>query len=219
MLGTGVIGGAAFPEVVGELASHSNSFTTSHSIPYPGGTTQAGERLLALLRLDKATISSGLSGWTDVTDSGTLYVVFKVADGSEGGTLDLTLSSSRVHASIIYRLRGVVGTPEAQSGDGSGTAPNPPSLTVPWGIKKTLWIAAVGQIRILGSPQPAISGFPAGFTNGLADKAYPGSGSSVAVGAARLFDESTDTIDPGAFTANASAASGTAVTIGIRGRG
>jgi len=211
--------GAAFPKVIGELASQSDSFSTSHSIPYPGGTTVSGERLLFLTTIPEVLVSAGLAGWTAVVSGTSLYAGYKIADGSEGSSLDLTLSSSRVHASIIYRLRGVVGSPEVQSGNGSGTAPDPPSLIVSWGIKKTMWIAAVGQSRTLGSPQPEITGFPVGFANGLAEKAFPGSGASVAIGAARVNDDTTDTVNPGAFSATASAASGIAITIGLRGTG
>lgn len=210
--------GAAFPLVVGALASHNNTFGTSHSIPYPSGTTAAGELLLLLTTIPGVVITAGLSGWTSLlSDGGNLTVYVKTASGSEGSSLGLTTSSNRVSASIIYRISRWQGTPELQSGTGGGTAPDPPSLTASWGVKKTLWLAAVGQVRTLGSPQPEITGYPSGFTSGLGDKAYPGSGSSYAIGAAQLEDETTDTKNPGAFTATASAASGVAATLAVQG--
>jgi hypothetical protein len=148
------------------------------------------------------------SGWSTLYatpfDGGSINCCacfYKTATGSEGSTVEMALTWSRLSA-VTYRISGwdtgetpEAGTPAKNSGS---TAPNPPSLTPSWGSDKTLWLVASHS-----SAGSSVS-YPTNYSNGVTG--YSGIDNAYHVrtaGAERTLEATSE--DPGAFTLGSSA--------------
>lgn len=185
-------GVGATPTVVGVLASH-NDFATSHSFSVPGGGTVAGELLLLGC---SGTSWSAPAGWSTLLNSGNAAVFYKVASGSEGGTITVTSGSAGPSGASIYRISGYSGAPEAASASSTGTAPDPPSLTPSWAAANTLWIAFAESF--VSAVSLSFSSYPSGYSNGVNDTGNS-FGVVWAMSASAQLASSATSEDPGAF--------------------
>ena len=152
----GLSGGAPIapsgePEVSASVTG-GTGIVTSLDVGIPAGS---GGLLLIVLRLTRGSGSAGVntpSGWTKATDGGTfigeLAALWRIADGTEGSTVTVTLDNAAFTAWVAYRISGAasIGTPV----EGLVTAYNvhtPPELTPSWGSASVLWIAVQSTRR------------------------------------------------------------------------
>jgi hypothetical protein len=136
---------------------------------------QSGELGLALVATEFQTVTWP-SGWSSLgvtAGEGTNSYFssrYRIFDGSETGSITLTLSSDPVAASYyrIFRISGYnpLGTPEvAGSGGFNSSQLNFQSLSPSWGSGDTLWIAAAAVYDGAGSA--AMTGTPIGYSGCL----------------------------------------------------
>ncbi len=170
-----------FP-VVAATNTSSDTSGTNHTVNLPTGIT-AGDRLVVFF--GAAGVDGTFpTGWTKL--GGTyLDVAWRVADGTEGATITVTTPSSTGTGHVSYRVTGA-GAVESANVNGSGTAPNPPSLTPSGGAKDYLWLVA-------GALNNTLTGAPTNYTNYL-ESTYP----TWELGTARRSLNAASE-DPGAF--------------------
>jgi len=160
--------GTAAPTVAATNSGNNNTAGTSHTCNLPASIS-AGDLLILSVSADNTTISTP-SGWTqlctDINGTGArLSVFYKVAGGSEGGTVSVSTGASTRSSHASYRITGYSGTPEAQTTNGSSTTPDPPSLTPSWGTFKTLWIVALASKTAIVFTSHTVSAYPTGYSN------------------------------------------------------
>ncbi len=140
-----------FPNVVGTATSAKTSITgTTHTVSLPSGI-EAGDLLLIFWAdaTNVATAPNTPSGWTqlysDNSNGGYFRICwYKVADGSEGVSIDITAGEERsAHSSYRIAATTFQGSPFAgTAASGNNQNPDPPSLTSGFGNVNTLWIAS-----------------------------------------------------------------------------
>lgn len=202
-----------FPTLAGSNTSSVAVASTSHPVALPA-SVGAGDLLIIISALSGGGSFSGLDGFTSLlTPSGVAgQVLYKVATGSEGGFANLTTLATRTSASGSYRITGYSSSPEGAKTDfTSGTNPDPPSLTPSWGALDTLWIA--GCI-VTGSGNPAVSAYPASYTNTITVGVESGANDQCIGAATRQVNASSQ--DPGTFTLSPVGATVTAVTVAVK---
>lgn len=145
----------AFPATAAPTETTFTASPTDHDCDLPA-TINTGDLLLLLFGSEDAGssgITAGPAGWTELINFTELRVSYismgvyaKVADGTEdGGTARITTGVGGNGASHCYRITnwlGAIGGVEASSAiGGSGTSPDPPSLTAGWGVADNLFFA------------------------------------------------------------------------------
>jgi hypothetical protein len=193
-----------YPQLVSTMTdADSDTSATSQTISLPP-TYSAGD--LLVLFLSTQTNATGTintpSGWTATFQTaggaGTqmLAMFYKVATGSEGSTVTVTITASTRLIGNAYAIQAgtYTGTPTyASVGDsGASTSADPPSLTPGAGSTKYLWIAAVAC-----GPGSAPTGLPTGFGNQI-DAVLTGT-SRPTLSSARE-ELTASSLDPTAFT-------------------
>ncbi len=139
----------AFPVVEGTATSDEASDVTAHVVTLPGSIV-SGETLVVWIGGIKFTsvTFSPPGGWTELDDTYVsktgAAVLYRIADGTEGGTITVTSSSAVKSGSVALRISGAGDTPEiAVFGAASNSnSPDPPNLTPSWGSADTLWLAS-----------------------------------------------------------------------------
>lgn len=206
-----------FP-IVAATNTSSASTSTTPSVSLPSGIV-AGDLLLAFVSNQTAITGRNVSwpaGWTELYDkSGSQYGqagAYRVADGSEGASITVTMSGSVSNtAHITLRITGVKSgqAPEAGAATAvSSTAnPDPPSLTPSWGSDNDLWIAIAG-----GAAVSSVSAYPTNYADNQLTSANSGF-ARIAVSTRNLNAASED---PGTYTWSG-ATNSIAETIAIRG--
>ena len=136
----------AFPVVE---ATATDSFKSkTPNVNLPTGIT-SGDLLVMFIggRDDVGTGGIGWpAGWTELMDdldtgNPRAAVAYRIADGTEGSSIGITMSSDRDLVSYCYRISGTSGNaPEIADATGTSSSPNPPNLTPTWGSKDTLWL-------------------------------------------------------------------------------
>lgn len=211
----------SLPSIVGTPATTAGGTASSSPVFNLPTGIRAGDLLLLVHSYAGGVGATPPSGWADVRISTTgapttidLHVAHRVADGTEGATVTLSLSASNKFAGICYRVRdhGVKVVSASQNtpgdilvttGDPGGTSanPDPPQLTAS-ALDDYLWFAAEGN-----NGTATVTTYPTGYTYNQQNIASGGSGGVttkcvVGVGARQLNALSED---PSAFTINASA--------------
>lgn len=196
-------GGGATPTLLDRTPTRFASNTTNHLVAMPA-TVAAGDLLVCLISTasNSATITTP-AGWTagstEASDGGPkVFLFFKTATGSEGGTTVDFVTSAGIRASA-HVLRFQVGTysgnPEvvySENGPGVPSAnPDPPNISPSWGSANTYWVifCAPG-----GAPTVSV---------------YPGSSGLITttstISMATCYDTTPgSSLNPGAFTISAS---------------
>src|SRR6186713_2996358 len=200
----------AAPSVVGTpVETAISTASTSHVVSLPSGA--AGNMFLAILSKGSAGTTPSvntLTGWQELLDEAIvlgLYIAVKECDGTEGATTTFTLSSATRGAWIVYEVSGqeVFATQAPQVGTtatGSGTTPDPPSVSVTGGTKNILTIACFGRDGEEADDDTWVTSAPAGFGT-LLQKACGTAGTNLAgmVATAHL-NSQTATSNPGTFS-------------------
>src|SRR5262245_10895511 len=133
----------SFPTVAGTNTSANSSASTSHTVNLPASIA-SGDLLIIFIADSIGTANSGFSasGWTALAkcDNGTNHgfqCLYKIASGSEGGSVVVTSAASGKTAHNSYRITGWHGTSPPEQGTpvtgGGGANPDPPSLSPSWG--------------------------------------------------------------------------------------
>ena len=200
----------ASPAVVGTPTETAvSTASTSHVVNLPSGTT--GNLLLAIMAKGSAGTTPGvntLTGWNELLDEAIvlgLYIAWRLADGTEGTTTTFTLSSATRGAWIVYEISGMAdpNTQAPQVGTtatGSGTTPDPPSVSVTGGSKDILTIACFGRDGEEADDDTWVTSAPSGFGS-LLQIACGVAGTNLAgmVATAHLA-QTTATANPGTFS-------------------
>ncbi len=151
----------AFPSVQGTPGTNNGTATTI-VVNLPASIA-AGELLLAFVALSH-TIAATVTppgDWNTVYDSigngnqrrSACY--WKLADGAEGASFNVTASASTAWATVAYRINAWDSGTAPESGTlvaAAGTNPNPPNLAPSWGAADTLWFVYAGRNTNNGSP-------------------------------------------------------------------
>jgi len=170
----------AFPVV--EATNTSDDIGTSHTVALPSGI-EAGDLLIVLFASDGAEAvgfpNEGVD-WIQLlnkshTTVATLAMAYRIADGGEGASIEVTTPSSEISAHISLRISGYSGTPECSAGIiGYSTLPDPDTLTPSWGSDDVLWVAFCGQ-----DGNSNVSTFPSGYSGGISKGDLGSSGCSI----------------------------------------
>lgn len=164
----------AFPQVGATATTDGTAATANAVVNLPTGI--AADHLLIVLHRSASNatahaVSGG--GWTNLVNDASdasndrISLWFRVADGTEGATITITQTSSKL-ASIAYRITGhdsVANPPQVSTvAVGTNTLPDPPSLTPTGGPKDFLWLWLGGWEGEQTSPP---GGNPTNYTNPL----------------------------------------------------
>lgn len=183
-----------------------NSASTSHDINLPSGISAGNLVLIFACKNNTAETISDPSGFTlllDKDNNDNFLIWGKIATGSEGATVNTTLSSGQRMAAVSYLItgnrNGLSSSEIAISSavDASTATPDPPNHTPSWGSAENLWIA-LSFASDGGYTYTQGSGNPTNYTLGeLNSTVSTGNGCGVLT-ASRLLTASSE--DPGAFT-------------------
>jgi hypothetical protein len=190
-----------FPIVAGVNGGKNETDSTSHTVNLPSGIS-VGDLLIVFFVSDGNPTITFPSGWTQLFNVNNGSEVrfgawYRIADGTEGSTINVTTSASEQSAHTSYRIINYSGVPEAgTTATGTSSFPNPPILTPSWGAKNTLWISAIGN-----DFNRTVFEYPTNYVGGRNDFADTTGG--VGVGTAwRKLNASSE--DPDVFTISAS---------------
>lgn len=193
----------AFPQVTrGTAYNSAGSSLTAHPIPVPASVA-SGDLLVIMASVDGNAGTVSMTGFTELlsdphSSSVRLWIGYKIAVGSESGTITLTTPSEQCTAQM-WKITSWHGTtpPEVTSAEGTSANPDPPSLSPSWGSADTLWIAGLsmnggpGTVSVYSLPD---------------NQVVENSGGSGSSGHAFCSDELAQaTLDPGTFTCTSQA--------------
>jgi len=174
----------------------------------------AGDLLIMVLCTHPDTDTYTVSGWTELDDykrgvgSHSGWIGYKEASGSEGSTIVVTSSATPdVFAAQVYRISNWDSGQAPEDNNffniaGTTTTPDPQSITQTWGADDNLFITFI----IHTDDAATVTTYPSGWTTGADTTADGGNNESCQVSSAYLFDNSSTTVDPGAWTITAAEA-------------
>ena len=200
---TGWLTGAPYPVIqTTNSGNNGTSRGTTTTVTYPTGIAVGDVVILVVTTENSASITnpSG-SGFTQLSNTAsssvTMLVSYQVAASALSGTFNVTTGNARTSWAIL-RIDGRQGNPEAgTAATGSGTSPNPPSLTPSWGSASTLWLSIVG-FGGSTSASRAVSSYPSSYVLAV-ESAGTTSNSSTMIGVGyRNLAATSD--DPGTYT-------------------
>ena len=177
---------------------------TSHTINLPASIA-SGDLLIVWMSVDGGgetiTFPNEGSDWIvlfPTTSSGehTVKSAYRIADGTEGGTITVTTGSNEAGTAISFRISGWSTTDilEASTGNsGTSANPDPDSLTPAGGALDYLWIAWQGCDR-----NRSTDAFPTNFDDNQIN--LTGSGVGAASQGIATRNLNTTVQDPGTFT-------------------
>ena len=160
ILGGSGVTPSAYPQIEASASTSQTSDSTNHVVNLP--TLSAGQTLLIISAIDgTATVSA--SGWTALTsfanaNAGNVSItaLWKIASGSEGATVALTVSASERGEHYAMAISGAHASAPIEGASVNGaatTAHDPPSLTPSWGSDDNLWIACAAADASADSAQ------------------------------------------------------------------
>jgi len=198
--------------------SAETGFVSTHNVTLPATKTADDIWLMIWVRSGSGGTVTGPSGWTevaavDMNSNQGFRVYIKRATGSETGTADLTTALNNRSSAIIRRYSGVsTGTLSgvwdvSADANGSGTTPDPGSVTPSWGSDAgNLAVACAGS----AGTGDLFTGYPSSYLN---TSTQDDSNSCAVAGADKTFSGSSE--NPGSFTLAGSENWG-AVTVALK---
>lgn len=194
-----------------------------HTVNLPSGIA-SGDLLLVLFSSDgSGETFSYPAGWNEMVLEGgsgfTCNSAWRKADGTEGSTILVTLTSAEQSCHTSFRITGYFNSATegdfiqiSTVADGTSVSPNANPLNpANWDVEDTLWIAwctANGTV----SPFTNVTAYPTDYTDGRTDLAENGNGVTNGTASRNNAVASEDT---GAFTIDVST-TWRAFTIAIR---
>jgi hypothetical protein len=211
---TGSFSTSSYPVVESTAVyTSAGSAVTTAPITMPSNII-TGDLLIMVVKLGATNTATTPTGWTLLSSrssTGDSYIYYKVSNGSEGSTVNLTPSASSHVSAITYRISNYEGTPEAAFA--STNVNDPPSLTTSWSSTKNLFIAACTTRQ----SNNAFTAAPTNYSN-LKTIGDPSSGTTTHVRLATATREvNSDTENPGAFTTTGTLDNPQSATIAIKG--
>lgn len=212
---------SGFPVVESVTDTDFGTSVTSMAVNMPA-TVNSGDRLIAIVHYRNAgTWTTVPTGWSNLAEQagggsvGEMAIFEKIADGTEdGGTATWITGTGTTAAWQVIRISGAHASTASEVGTTSGDSSNadPPSKSISgWSGENTLWIAVAGHSA---ASTAAWSLGSLGFTLLVSNGASSG-GSACCV--AHCYNtDSSDTVNPGAFTASGSNRWWSAATIAVR---
>jgi len=216
----------AAPVDAGRATTGITTAALTWAVNYPASIA-AGDLLLTWFRTAAGGVGGPPSAWTqlgsyftaDATDD-TSGIYWKVAAGTETGTVTYDWSVSTKGAAIIWRITGAVNPADIaltvsteQTFTTAANAANPNSVAPTGAPKDTLYVAMAG----VDGEGTGFSAAPTNYSNLAA--ANSGTGGAVAtnclIGGATRGLNASSSEDPGAFTHAAAAAGGCAVVVAV----
>lgn len=184
--------------------------TTTHPLNLPASIS-AGDLLLVFANFNGGPTVTDPAGWTVIlgnyvgnVDEPRIYA--KIASGSEGSTVTVTLNTSQRASAVSYRItgnrNGVTSSEIALSSVANASStltPNPPNLTPSWGSAANLWIA----VGFSDSSDLVLSSYPTNYDLGqnAAIVSPANDNANSVLTASRLLTATSE--DPGVFTMTA----------------
>ena len=143
------------PVVQADNTSVQNAISGSHTVSLPAGIV-SGDLLIVIFGIPLDRVITFPAGWTQTINHLSLSLIrqaifFRVADGTEGASITVTVSTSpsAIRSSHnSYRITGhedpATQAPQANGADSNGTLsdPDPPNLIPDGGAKNYLWLAS-----------------------------------------------------------------------------
>lgn len=178
--------------------------SSSYNLTLPSGIT-SGDGLIAIISTNNNITHTWPAGWTELDDTNaggatgvSSSVAYRKADGTEGSTVNVSLSSGSNVASRIYRISGTdfaTYAPEVQAATGSSTGPDSPSITHSKGSDDYLYIS----FTAIDTYTATVSSYPSGYSDTGSLQSGP-SGSECEIAWSSKGTTSSTTENPGAFT-------------------
>lgn len=191
----------AAPVDAARATTDGSTSTTSQALNLPGGIA-AGDWLVAKVRCPTATTISWPAGWTEVVNDNAAdasddvtSIAIRVADGTEGATITITLGTAARMAGICYLITGAGSYTISAVATGSASQPNSPSLTIA-DTRDVLWLSLAGS-----DFAKTLTSGPASYANATlqANTGGASGGNCTVMGASRQVSADL-TEDPGAWT-------------------
>lgn len=208
----------AAPVDAGRATTDGSTSTTSHTLNLPASIA-AGDIIFVHCRSPIAT-SYSISGFTELRDASpdgaddTLYIAWKIADGTEGTSISVTLGTAARMSGIAWRITGnLMYVADVTGGTGTNSQPDAPSVTLsPADAHDILWItlASGDTTRTLTNP-------PSGYSNGTISAHTGGDGGagSCFVAGATLQSTADTTENAGAWTLDGNPSNWSAFTFPV----
>jgi len=197
----------AFPSVAARTETALTTAGTSFTINF---TQTTDHYVLIFISLAiTGTISAG-DGFTNLTNnSARSHIIGKKLDGSEGGNVVVTITSSK-GAAVAYNITGydqVQGPEFSTIATGTSTAPNATILSPTGGAKDYLWFTWFHQDGEELDDDTWVTGTPANYSNLLQKTSGTGglATTNSQIGSAERTNNAASE-DPAAFTASQSLA-------------
>lgn len=182
-----------FPAIVASTGGNSGGNATTHAVNLPSGIAE-GDLLVALIAFDGNPTVTFPSGWSILCNNvnGTivrLLSAYRVADGSEGASINVTSSASEGSAHISYRVTGHQGGapifPRTVN-TGTSAAPDAPKLTNSVAAEM-LYIAFCAN-----DANVAVTGYPSGYSDGVNHRWANANGVGVAAATKNVSSQADD---------------------------
>lgn len=199
----------AFPVIAATAVSVDTTTDTTQTVSLPASI--ASGDLLLIAQYGSGTDGvphTTASGWTVLGEAvvsnavGHLAVLYKIASGAEGASVNLTTDVAEDSAGCAYRITGWHGTtlPAINVGPptGASVSPDPAPLTPTWAVEDTTYIV------IAGADGSAVdfTAYPTSYdTSQITSPTHTASGGACAM-AARDYASISD--DPAVFTIDTS---------------
>ncbi len=192
----------AFPQVATSNSGDTASLNqTTHTLNMPASIS-SGDLIVMMFAVDGDITTSWPAGWVTLVDDSnaggtqtTLAVRYRIADGTEGATIDVDSSASEQSAHVSYRINAWHGTtpPEVDIAGANTANPDPPSVTASWGSDDNLWIAGTGY----NDGRTVVTAYPTDYVSNQLNPAVGAGGTGVGVATDEV---ATNTEDPATFT-------------------
>lgn len=157
-----------FANIDAEIGNVDLTDDTTVAITLPAGIV-AGDLLLAFCNSDSDASNvthTYPAGWTELAErmaaQQTSSIGYRIADGGEGASFNLTQNIAEECAWVTYRISGYTGVPEVSAANVAANAnPNSLSLTPTWEARNTLWFSTAGW-----DLNRVVTDYPAGYAGG-----------------------------------------------------
>lgn len=208
------------PRIAATAVSSFGSNASLHNATLPTGT-EPGDILIVIIRNGaSAAPHTYPPDWNNIlttSSHGTKGVYWKIANGTEGSTLQIdTGINTRRFVAISYRITDYDTTdPNPVLITSQGTTLDPPALTTGWGNHPALWITSASSRR----SDNDFTNAPDNYKNLIIRKSGGASSSSNHLNIASAhYNSSTNVVDPDIFNFTGLQDTVRSLTIGIKGR-